>query len=193
MKTTWFRQSPRTAQARRQFGFTAIEMMVVMTLLAILATLALPGFRDIQERYRLRRAVEELTATIYFARTEAIKRGGRVVLRKTNPTPAGCTTAGTNQAWSCGWMVFIDANDNGVFNSGETVLQTSPIPTGIDVNETAQRASLRVDRWGNFGGAGAVGFALRSQTSPLLSYATALCLSAGGRLRIIKEAAACTQ
>lgn len=90
-------------------------------------------------------------------------------------------------------MVFIDANDNGLFNGGETVLQTSPAPSGIDVKETAQRASLRVDRWGNFGGIGAVGFALSSQTNVSLAYATVLCLSAGGRLRIIKEATACSQ
>jgi prepilin-type N-terminal cleavage/methylation domain-containing protein len=45
-------------------GVTLIELVVAMTVLAILATAALPAYRDFFERYRLRGAVDEVTSAI---------------------------------------------------------------------------------------------------------------------------------
>ena len=167
-----------------QAGFTAIELMVVVSILAVLAALAMPSFRDTLERYRVRRAVEDLTATIYMARSEAIKRNGLVVLRKATPTPAGCSVD-TAQEWSCGWMVFVDTNNNGTRDASEEILQTSKVPTGVNVMNAKDSASFKVDRWGKLNGAGMVGFTVQSTAMPDLDHVTTLCMSAGGRLRAL--------
>ena len=77
-------------------------------------------------RYRVRTAVGDFTATIYFARSEAIQRGGGVVLRKA--TQAGCLAPEANN-WSCGWLVFADLNGNGTYDPNvDQLLQSTPAP-----------------------------------------------------------------
>ena len=61
-------------------GFTAIELMVTIGIAAILAALAAPSFTGLMERWRVRQAAEGLQSTLYYARSEAIKRGGNVVM-----------------------------------------------------------------------------------------------------------------
>ncbi|MGL6206135.1 MAG: pilus assembly FimT family protein, partial [Giesbergeria sp.] len=67
----------------RQHGFTAIELMVVVAIVAVLAALAAPSFTPLIERWRVRQAAENLTSSLYFARSEAIKRGGGIALDAT--------------------------------------------------------------------------------------------------------------
>ena len=69
-----------TPLSRGQQGFTAIELMVVVSIVAILAALAAPSFTPLIERWRVRSAIEHLTSTLYFARSEAIKRGGGITI-----------------------------------------------------------------------------------------------------------------
>jgi type IV fimbrial biogenesis protein FimT len=69
---------PNLPLIRRHFsrGFTAIELMVTVAILAVLAGIAAPSFNPIIERWRVRQVSEELQSTLYFARSEAVKRGG---------------------------------------------------------------------------------------------------------------------
>ena len=62
------RTSSGTSRTTTQFGFTAIELMVVVSIVAILAALAGPSFAPLIERWRVRDAAEGLTSTLYYAR-----------------------------------------------------------------------------------------------------------------------------
>ncbi len=109
-------------------GFTAVELMVTVAILAVLAALAAPSFNALAERWRVRQAAEELQSTLYFARSEAIKRGGDVVLRA------------EGSAWNNGWKVW-HAGDN-------TPLQETAAPTNVDIVHSSGQTSLYADRWG---------------------------------------------
>jgi type IV fimbrial biogenesis protein FimT len=69
--------------------------MVVVAIIAVLAALAGPSFTPLIERWRVRDAAETLTSSIYYARSEAIKRGGNIIIIK-NPNSGACTTADKN-------------------------------------------------------------------------------------------------
>ncbi len=166
-------------------GFTAIELMVVVAIMAVLAALAAPSFTPLIERWRISQISEQLKSTLNFARSEAIKRGGNVAIQKIPNNTNGCTTATTNQDWDCGWFVCADTNGNGDCNAGEPELQRYETPTNVQVSRTGGADSIKLNRWGLVDGAW-LGFSIvplnKSTTNPA---ARGVCMSSGGRIKII--------
>ena len=184
---------PPTQARRHVAGFTAIELMVVVSIVAILAALAGPSFTPLIENWRVRESAEQLQSTLHYARSEAIKRGGRVVIQKIPNNTNGCTTASSTRAWDCGWIVCHDTNDNGTCNATEPVLQRVASAAKVHVNRTGGGASIKLNRWGLVDGT-FLGFNLIPLDKSVSHPGTrGVCMSSGGRVRIIpQEAIPCT-
>jgi type IV fimbrial biogenesis protein FimT len=174
-------------------GFTLTEVLVVIAIMGILAALAGPSFIPIIERWRVRQAVENMTSTIYYARSEAIKRGGQVAIQKLPNNTNGCTTASNNQDWDCGWFVCADTNDDNTCDASEPVLQRYDAPANVQITRTGGGASIKINRWGLVDGAW-LGFSLVPLNKSTTDQAArGLCMSSGGRLRVIPpESIPCT-
>jgi type IV fimbrial biogenesis protein FimT len=80
----------------RQRGFTLIELMVTITVLAILASLAGPSMGDMIERRRLASQTEAITDLLHLARSEAIKHSGVTLPRSV------AVTVSPGSAWFVG-------------------------------------------------------------------------------------------
>jgi type IV fimbrial biogenesis protein FimT len=175
-----------TSLPQATHGFTVIELMVVVAIMAVLLALAAPSFTPLIERWRVQQTIKGLESTLYYARSEAIKRGGNVSIRKHPTGTNGCQLAATNASWDCGWFVFIDTNSNGALDAGEEVLQTFNTPPNMDVTRTANSASIQFDRWGRVAGP-FIGFSLVPHDKAISDVAArGLCMSSGGRIRTIK-------
>ncbi len=156
--------------AAKHHGFTLIELMVTIAILAILATVAAPSFTPLMERWRVRGAAEELQSTIYYARSEAIKRGG------------GVTVTANGGSWAGGWVV---ASSDGTLQ--ETAALTK-------VNVTASKSTLYLDRWGmvsDSAGGAAVALDFLVAPSGKTNNTTRLCVGTGGRIVQVKDGGAC--
>jgi type IV fimbrial biogenesis protein FimT len=87
--------------------------MVVVSIVALLAALAAPSFTPLIEAWRVRQATEQLQSSLYYARSEAIKRGGQIAIQKIPNNTNGCTTATGTRDWDCGWIICHDTNGSG--------------------------------------------------------------------------------
>lgn len=107
---------------RRPTGLTLVELLTVLAMVAILSTVAVPNLARFIRNSERAAAVNDFLHAIYFARTEAIKRGTVVSLCN---TVDGERCANDAANWSSGWMVFVntDHDDLPVRDPGEPILR----------------------------------------------------------------------
>jgi type IV fimbrial biogenesis protein FimT len=107
-------------------GFTLIELMVTVAVVAILIAIASPSYRFLVLNNRMAAQSNEMLSALQLARAEAVNRGTRVsVCKSANGT--ACTTALT---WAQGWIVFIDGGTAGTVDGSDTVLRVFPALAG---------------------------------------------------------------
>jgi len=85
-----------------QRGVTIIELMIVVTIGAILAAIAIPGLRDTLNNTRQSTALGLVINDLNQARGEAIKRNARMLVCAADAAGTNCT-GGTD--WRAGWLV----------------------------------------------------------------------------------------
>jgi type IV fimbrial biogenesis protein FimT len=82
-------------------GFTLLEAMMAITVMAILMAIAVPSFKDASLSSQLRAASNDLAASAYLARSEALKRNAVVTLCMS----ADGETCAASGGWEQGWIV----------------------------------------------------------------------------------------
>ena len=122
---------------RQVHGFTLIELMVVMGITAILATLAAPSFTRLLQSNTISSNVNLFLADMRFARSEAIRLGGAVVICRSDAPEAANPTCGSGSGpggngWVSGWIIFQDLNNNGAKVSTEPLLRVQAPITAMD-------------------------------------------------------------
>ena len=65
---------------RASAGFTLVELMVALAVVAILVSVSMPSFGNLIDKYRLKGAADALQGEVQFARSEAIRRNQAVYL-----------------------------------------------------------------------------------------------------------------
>lgn len=80
-------------------GFSLIELMVGITILAVLTLLAAPAFSDWIRNTRLRSAAESLRSDLQMARAEAIRRNTGTRLQFVTSLDADCTLSTSAAIW----------------------------------------------------------------------------------------------
>ena len=104
---------------RRQRGYTLVEVVVTITILAILTSIALPSFISTVRNNRIIAQTNELITAFALAKSEASKRGARVSLCGSD----GAVCSG-GTTWTNGWLVFSDINGDGSLDAGDELLNS---------------------------------------------------------------------
>ena len=110
-----------------QTGVTLIELMIVITIVAILITFGLPSMTGMIRNQRIKTASLDLYSSLVLARSEAIKRNA-----------ANVSMIAKTGGWQNGWKICVDANSNGACGAAEILLlDQDPIDPSITVSGPA--------------------------------------------------------
>lgn len=110
-----------TRPHRRAAGFTLLELMITVSVAAIVLGLGVPTFADMIRNNRLTTAANDLLRSTQLARSEAVKRQAPVVVCATANSAA--TPPSCNDGDFRDWIVFVDTDADWVMDATETVLE----------------------------------------------------------------------
>jgi type IV fimbrial biogenesis protein FimT len=125
--------------ARPRRGFTLVETLAVITLLAVVAVMATPSFVAWHVRDQVDARAKALASTLAYARSEALRRGARVTVCRIDAA-RHCLAAGQPCGdgvtdWSCGWAVLAERGGTLTLLRAQPLLAAVSI-TGVQTNLT---------------------------------------------------------
>ena len=172
-------------------GFTLLELMVVLAIVAILTTLAVPSFTRLIQSNTMSSNVNTFMADLRYARSESTRRGGGVVMCRSDAPeaapPVCSTTSGPGgNGWLSGWIVYLDVNNDGVIGAGDLLRIQSPLRQMDSITENDGQASSIF----SFTATGRLLYVSSATSLQFGGSAYApdvqrvLCVNAGGRARI---------
>lgn len=115
--------------SRRFDGFTLVELLTTIALLAILTGLALPSFGGLLAKWHRDSATRALISHLQLARMSAIKGSTKVVMCISR-SGSQCDPPSQHD-WSSGWLIFRDSNLNNDLDPDEELVATSGPTPGI--------------------------------------------------------------
>ncbi len=146
----------------RNSGFSLLELMIVITLAAIITAVGIPSFQNTVANQRRTAAVNELALAFNLARSEAIKRVRYVSICKSND---GATCGNPTVEWEDGWIMFANADNAtpGTVDPGDEIIRVHP---ALNDSLTLRRTGI-VDGFVSFRPSGTLGTSVANLTGTL--------------------------
>ncbi len=105
-------------------GFTIIELLTSLTVVALLLGIAFPAFNDLRQQQDSTSAVNQLITSVQFARSAAIALHSTVTLCPTSEKNR--YVCGKRNQWHVGALAFLDLNSSGKVDGDESLIKRFP-------------------------------------------------------------------
>jgi type IV fimbrial biogenesis protein FimT len=181
--------------SRCQSAFTLTELMVIVTLLALLASIAVPAYTSLICTTKISSYTSQLHAALLLTRSEAIKRARSVNICRSNNAQTlspQCASANSNPlsntGWGEGWLIYVDANNDNTYNSDDILIQVQgklihPVDAGAII-PFPNRNRLTYNSTGQIFGTFMRFVVSRPTTDSDASHDRLICIASGGRARV---------
>lgn len=192
----------RAATPRYAQGFTLLELMIVVTLIALMMMLAAPSISVWLQNLKVRNVGESIVSGLQLARMEAIRRNTRVTFSMVSSTDASCGMSAASPSWivakggvlppgitgKCAGTIADDGGDIIQRNSASTALQ------GVTITSTGGGNCLTYDGMGQIPAQGSIACATAGGGTPITqiditspvadTVALRVTVSSGGQVRL---------
>lgn len=165
-------------------GLTLVDAVTALALLAVLLALGVPAAATLLRDHRLALFTNDLLGAMHLARSEAIKRKGRVTMCPSEDG-AQCAAAG---GWDQGWILFADSNSNATRDATE-LLVSARSQRAAGIVATGNGTMARYISYVPTGAARTPNNALQIGTIRVCNGAQqrSLVINASGRVRVRKD------
>ena len=176
---------------KKSAGFTLIELMVVIAIASVLMKLAAPSFKQLLQSNTISSNVNNFLADMRYARSESVRRGGGVIMCRSDAPEAASPVCGSGSGpgtngWVSGWIIFLDADNDltRIASSTDPVLRVQAPITAMDsINESGSSTKFLFTATGRLNLSGITSFQFGGG-----NYANTVqrivCVSVGGRARV---------
>ncbi len=162
-------------------GFSLIELVVCLSVLAVLVGLSIPNVWRWQERARIDKVRQQLFYDLQLARLHALQFGQSLQIRRLT----GCAPMSASSSdWSCGWQTTTSSDSAGLMH----VIRTTPLDATLQVS-FAKSTNFFISAQGDLGTIGDR-WTFFSRNARI-NLSRSLCISSAGRIRTV-EAATCS-
>lgn len=122
----------------RDQGFTLVELLFTLAVVAIALSIAAPSFSEMLSKQRASTATHELRSALDFARETAAHSGQSISL------------VANNGDWAAGWEIFVDADNRGIRPPEQAPLAVHAALTGISIRtDSTSRRFIHFTPQGN--------------------------------------------
>ena len=119
-------------------GFTLVELLVTMALVAILLAVGIPSYQSITTSNRMAGEMNALIGDLQVARSEAVKQGLTVTICPSNSTAAPYACSNSSN-WSGGWVIFVGVSSA----TSSNPLRLQPSLGGTDVLQSNSTTAVQ--------------------------------------------------
>ena len=162
-------------------GFTLVELLVCLSVSAILVGFALPSIWRWQERARIDSVRQQLFNDLQLARVRALQWGQRLQISRLT---ACAKSAASASDWSCGWQISTASGSSGI----SQVISTTSLDASVQIT-FAKSTDFFISAQGDLGTIGDRWTFLSRAAGA--NFSRSLCVNSAGRMRWA-EAATCS-
>jgi len=136
---------------KTQSGTTLLELMITLSIAAILMSIAVPSFQSFTRTNRIAAATNGLSSALQLARSEAMTRGKRVSVCPSTNTETATPTCTAGASFASGWLTFVDGGTQLTVDGTDVRLRVGqPMQATVVIAPSANMTNgVSYESWGN--------------------------------------------